>query len=309
VAVITNIGVSHRGNFESDDGIFHAKMEITEFLEKESLLVINGDDARLASVRKMTNGFRVMSAGAAVDNDFRIENLLFMQGGPTEYREPAERERFRDQWQEGYESRDSGVMFEIVHGDDRGSFVLNAPGRHNGLAAALAACALSEAGVGLRDTAQALRSYAPTERRLFPRYAGGALILDDTYNASPDSMMSGIETLAAMNGARRIAALGAMNDLGPASESLHENIGEFAANAGIDMLVTVGEPTLAIERGAKKVKTRGGQELEFMHFDEANIAASELRLQRRPGDVYLVKGSNATGMKNVADALAEGEYA
>jgi UDP-N-acetylmuramoyl-tripeptide--D-alanyl-D-alanine ligase len=210
---------------------------------------------------------------------------------------------------EGQCSGNSNCLeFYIVHGTERTAFALNVHGKYNGVAAALATAALAEIGVSPAEAAQAFKSYSPINRRLFPRRAGGALILDDSYNASPDSMMSGLESLEAEPGTRRIAVLGAMNDLGPDSPRMHRELGRYAAGLGIELLVTVGDAALEIEKGAREAA--GGAErpgLSFLHFDTPEAAGEALREDRRASDVYLVKGSNSTRMNLVADRLSEAD--
>ncbi|MDR0852382.1 MAG: UDP-N-acetylmuramoyl-tripeptide--D-alanyl-D-alanine ligase [Clostridiales Family XIII bacterium] len=285
IAAITNIGVSHRGNFDSDEGIFFAKMEIAEFLGSENVLIINGDDEKLMRVKKISkNAYRVLRAGMGVDCDFRLENL-------------------RHEHPRSAEDKTTGIAFRIAHGSESAEFSLNMPGLHGGIAAALAAAALSEIKIGLQAFSESLASYRPTARRLFIRENGGVTILDDTYNASPDSMRSGLEALMSLNGKRKIAVLGAMNDLGADSPKMHRYVGKIVSQLGVDVLVTVGEKAADIAKGAAEV----GRCPICMHFDSPAAAAEALEPMMLDGDVYFVKGSNATKMNLVADALAEAE--
>lgn len=134
----------------------------------------------------------------------------------------------------------------------------------------------------------------------------GSLILDASYNAAPASMAAALDVLAAFvprEGARRIAVLGHMAELGPASESEHRMLGMRAAEAGVDLLVTVGEMSRDTARGAIEA---GIAQTQMQHFTDSKEAGRWLDAQVQKGDIVLVKGSQSARMERVVkDVMAE----
>lgn len=134
----------------------------------------------------------------------------------------------------------------------------------------------------------------------------GSLILDASYNAAPASMVAALEILSSFTpheGTRRIAALGHMAELGPVSESEHRMLGMRAAEAGVDLLVTVGELSVHTQRGAIEA---GLSELQTQHFSDSTNAGRWLDAQIKKGDIVLVKGSQSARMERVVkDMMAE----
>jgi len=158
----------------------------------------------------------------------------------------------------------------------------------------MAAAAAAAAGVSLAAAAEALRDLRVTPHRLQPIRRGDILVIDDTYNASPDSMRSGFAALAQLPAARRIAVLADMNELGPDSAALHFSVGEAAHAAGFDSVYTTGEKAREIAAGA------GRMDLWFP--DKAQLISALLG-DKKTGDVYYVKGSRSMRMEEIVDAL------
>ncbi|MDR1069069.1 MAG: UDP-N-acetylmuramoyl-tripeptide--D-alanyl-D-alanine ligase, partial [Clostridiales Family XIII bacterium] len=249
VAVIGNIGLSHRENFGSDDGIYLAKMEITTFLHEGNALVVNGDDEYLRQVADLPGiTYAVVTAGTGAVCDFVAKDIAYV----------SERE----------------LGFRIEHGGESARFSIPAAGKYNGVTAALASAAVSELGVTLEQSAEALRTLKRTPHRLDLITANGVKVIDDVYNASPSSMASGIEYLMAVSGERKIAVLAGMNELGDDSRGHHRDTGKQAARAGVDMVVTVGEKARDIADGAGREAhaARDGKP-QVMHFDDNASAA------------------------------------
>jgi len=280
VAAISNIGLSHRENFDGDDGIYLAKMEITTFLHEGNALVVNGDDEYLRDVSDLPGiTYLVVTAGTGKSSDFIARDIRY--------------------------TSDRELSFDIVHGEESAKFNLPVAGTYNGITAAIASAAVNEIGVSLADSAQALRSLRRTPHRLALIDAGGAKVIDDVYNASPASMASGIEYLMAVSGERKIAVLAGMNELGDDSERYHAEVGEGAAKAGVDILVAIGGKAACIADGAERA-AHGGKPAVYRF--ETNAEASEfLNSERREGDVYLVKGSRGMKTEEIVDDLARGK--
>jgi len=293
VAVITNIGLSHRENFDSDDGILKAKYEITTFLGPGGTLVIDaGSNADL--VKLAANGSR--------DKGFGL--LRVAQEGSA-----------------AAKTADYVVTTARVSGDDAGTtlcdiwqrkenisapFAIPIAGAYVGLSAALASAVCAEAGVTLKDSAEALGSLERTKHRLDPIRAGGVLVIDDTYNANPDSAKSGLEYLKSVPAKRRIAVLANMNELGDNSEALHREVGAAVARLDIDRLYTYGDKAQKIADGAG-AENGGRGVTEVFHFEEDGKEAliDRLRLDVMEGDVVYVKGSRTMKMEEVVRALIE----
>jgi UDP-N-acetylmuramoyl-tripeptide--D-alanyl-D-alanine ligase len=270
IAIISNIGVIHREHFDSDDGIFNAKMEITSLFGKDNVLVVNGDDPYLKRVREMPNRpYRLVTVGTDESCDFRVEDPQY--------------------------TGDSEISFRITRGRESQRFILPVAGLYNGVNAGLAVAALRELGIGMGESSEIMRTMARTAHRLQLLECEGIKVIDDTYNAGPDSMRSGVEYLMAVSGDRKIAVLAGMNELGDRSSALHEDLGCFVAASGIDLLVTVGEKARDIAEGARMDEHR--------HFADNAAAAAFLIEQKQNGDVYLVKGSRSMRMEEIVDAL------
>ncbi|MDR2157465.1 MAG: UDP-N-acetylmuramoyl-tripeptide--D-alanyl-D-alanine ligase [Clostridiales Family XIII bacterium] len=277
VAVISNVGVSHRENFDGDDGIFRAKAEITTFLDEDGVLVVNGDDPLLRALADAPTGpYRCVTAGTDLRCDFRVTEVKY--------------------------AGESGIAFQMTHGGETVRFALPAAGLHNGLNAALAVAVLHELGVGMDRAAELLRSMTRTPHRLQLLERDGIKIIDDSYNAGPASMRSALEYLTAVAGRRRIAVLAGMNELGDRSPSLHAEVGRFAAATGVNLLITVGEKARDIYLGAREACACPG---ETLHFADNAAVIDFLAEWAKPGDVYLVKGSRAMRMEEIVGALAE----
>jgi UDP-N-acetylmuramoyl-tripeptide--D-alanyl-D-alanine ligase len=157
-----------------------------------------------------------------------------------------------------------------------------------------------EMGLTLDEVAAGLRNLQLTGNRLKLRRAGRMRIIDDTYNAAPASMESAINTLMHTEGRRRVAVLGGMNELGPETEKAHREVGRYAAEAGVDMLIGVGEKTLPMIDAARE----NGMLLASWYRNNDELLADSDRMFL-PGDTVLIKGSNATGLEAVADEIVK----
>jgi UDP-N-acetylmuramoyl-tripeptide--D-alanyl-D-alanine ligase len=277
-AVITNIGASHRENFDSDDGILHAKLEITSFFGTENALFVNGDDPALrAHAEKPGLAYDIVTAGESEGCYYRITRPAYT--GEEEI-------GFGLQY-----GREATVQFRIP-----------SAGLYNGVSAALTVAALSRLGISATDAAEKLRKLERTEHRLRLTVSDGLRIIDDTYNASPDSMRSAIEYLVSFADSRKLAVLAGMNELGDRSDALHRGAGEYAADSGVDILVAVGEKAASIAEGFSSASKGKGKVRVYRDNDEAIAALSSLV---KDGDAVLVKGSRSYRTEAIVEALAE----
>nr|MDQ3625217.1 UDP-N-acetylmuramoyl-tripeptide--D-alanyl-D-alanine ligase [Verrucomicrobiota bacterium] len=176
---------------------------------------------------------------------------------------------------------------------------LPVPGLHMVRNALLAVAAGRAFGLALNECAEGLRKLQLTKGRLEQKLVRGLQILDDTYNANPDSMSAALRTLAQMPAAgRRIAVLGRMGELGRETERGHRQVGEVAAELGIDCVIGVGDEPGWIAEAA----SRGGVR-DVLKLGTTEEAVHTLRELARPGDVVLVKGSRSARMERVVEGL------
>jgi UDP-N-acetylmuramoyl-tripeptide--D-alanyl-D-alanine ligase len=177
---------------------------------------------------------------------------------------------------------------------------LAVPGVHNARNALAATAAALAAGATLAAVSAGLTSFAGVKGRLQVRQAaGGALLIDDSYNANPDSVRAAIDVLAATPG-RKILVLGDMGEIGGQAGQFHDEIGGYAKSQGVDLLLALGEHS---ELAARNFGAGG------RHFDSADALLAALAPQLEGDTVVLVKGSRFMRMERVADLLAQDSQA
>jgi UDP-N-acetylmuramoyl-tripeptide--D-alanyl-D-alanine ligase len=267
--VITNIGVAHIEFLGSQEAIAREKGMLAEAVDAEGFVVLPVDDAFTDSIAARTKA-KVIRAG--------------LEHG--------------DVYATGVEPDGEGSRF-TAHA--RGRAVegrIGMPGRHMVQNAMLAVAVGVEYGVPLEECVDALREAKLTKGRLERKSVRGISILDDSYNANPDSMVAAIETLGQTPG-RRIAVLGQMNELGAESGRGHRRVGEAAAREKIDCVITVGK--IASEIGARAREL--GVKHVFMPMTTSEAAAI-LRSLARKGDTVLIKGSRSVKMETIVEELA-----
>lgn len=286
IGAVLNVGHAHVGEFGSVEGIARAKGELVEALDADGWAVLNADDPLVAAMADRT---------------------------------PARLALFSTVGEPG--AGDLRVWASDLVADDlqRFSFTLNATGtlvgsapvalgvlgRHN-VANALAAAAVAlAAGLDLSGVADALTAARPQSRwrmELTTR-ADGLAILNDAYNANPDSMAAALHSLAGLRrpGGRLVAAVGDMLELGDTSAAAHREVGELAARLGIDEVLAVGTFGNHVVDG---VAAGGGRGQYLTSKDELT---RHLRAVLGPRDVVLVKASRGLALETVAEALADAD--
>ena len=283
VSAVINVGTAHVGEFGSRANIAAAKGEIIEALPASGTAVLNADD-EYTSVMGPRTSARVLTFGT--DGDVTARGVrLDALGHPT---------------------------FEIAYDGRTAPVTLQQIGTHQ-VANALAAAAMAlGAGADLDLVAERLSSEPASSSRwrMEPHVrADGLLVVNDAYNANPESMRSAVETLAHLGEARQgrtVAVLGDMFELGETSEAGHRSVGTVVAERGIDLLVTVGEQAAHIAAAAREHGGWSGEAIVTASRDEAltrvreNVAAS---------DVVLVKASRGVALEHLVDDLLEGTTA
>jgi len=271
VGIVTNIGTAHIEHLGSREAIAQEKGMLAEAVNASGTVILNGDDEFTDSIALRTRA-DVLLAGL-VRGEVRGEAL---------------RADFE------------GTRFDLVARGQRVEAWLPIPGEHMVRNALLAVAAGLVFGLGLEECAQALSRVELTKGRLERKSVRGIHLLDDTYNANPESVCAALRTLAALpSTGRRIAVLGRMGELGVESERGHRQVGAVAAEIRVDCLLCVGEEAHWIADAA----TQGGvaQVVKVRHTDEATAA---LRESARPGDLVLVKGSRSARMERIVEGLA-----
>jgi len=266
VALVNNAQRAHVGILGSVEAIARAKGEIYSGLRPSGVAIVNEDDPYAGYWKKLNDGRRIVTFGLSERADVRAT----VEGPQVRFVTPA----------------------------DAFAVVLQVSGEHN-VRNALAACAAAHAlEIPPHDMQDALNHFAGVPGRL-QRRAGrsGSTVIDDTYNANPESMKAAIRVLAAHAG-RTVFVMGDMGELGDAGPEMHAEVGAFAREAGVDALLATGEASRrAVEAFGKGAK----------HFASIDTLVEAAGHEAAQGATILVKGSRFMQMERVADALAQGD--
>jgi UDP-N-acetylmuramoyl-tripeptide--D-alanyl-D-alanine ligase len=283
IGVVLNVGTAHLGVFGSREAIARAKGELVEALPDDGVAVLNADDPLVAAMAGRTRA-RVTWYGRAQDAHVRAENVTV---------------------------------------DDRGraSFTLRTPsgaapiglrlyGEHAVQNALAAAAAAYELGLPVATIAEELSEAEPRSRwrmEVTDR-ADGVTVVNDAYNANPDSMRAAFAALDALaGGRRRFAVVAALRELGEESDALNEELGRLAGGAGLAGLLVVGPDAEPVLAGAQAAVRDAGAATRVAHAADVTRAGEELATLLAPGDAVLVKGPRAAGLERVAAALLGGD--
>jgi UDP-N-acetylmuramoyl-tripeptide--D-alanyl-D-alanine ligase len=279
VGVVLNVGSAHLGEFGSAEGIAQAKGELVEALPRNGTAVLNADDPRVLGMAPRTVA-RVLTTGRGPDADVRALGVTLDDVARPRFTLAAQGEQHP-------------VALQVV-------------GEHQVANALSAAGAALAAGMRPAEVAAALSEAVPRSRWRMEvtRRADGVTVVNDAYNANPESMRAALAALAGLPGTRRIAVLGAMGELGPGADGEHERLGRDAAAGGVDLVVAVGSDAVGIARGAGAAGLSAGE--GSVHVPDRAAARSLLSEVLRPGDVVLVKASRAYGLEKLAEDLLAG---
>ncbi|MDP3712649.1 MAG: UDP-N-acetylmuramoyl-tripeptide--D-alanyl-D-alanine ligase [Mycobacteriales bacterium] len=280
VATVLNVGSAHLGEFGSVEGIAQAKGELVEAASQAA--VLNADDPRVLAMRARTQvpvttfgtgpGADVRAVGADVDGDGRASFLLVAPQGEAK------------------------VALRVV-GEHQVSNAL-------AVAASVLAAGVTDDVTGVAERLSGAETLSRWRMEVRER-ADGVTVVNDAYNANPDSMRAALRTLAVMGRGktrRTVAVLGLMGELGDGAREAHMDLGRFAVRLDPGLLVVVGQAAGGIHAGAVLEGSWGS---ESVHVDDVEAAVALLRAELRPGDVVLVKASRSAGLERVAAALLE----
>lgn len=271
-AVITNIGEAHLARLGSLKNIAQAKTEVLEHIDDGGFAILNGDSPFLRELAGRCRGsvwfYSVAGEADIVARQIRPEG--------------------------------NGMRYQVTFPGGTGEITLPVPGSHNVMNS------LAAIGVGLRlgltfeEIAKGLAQVALTHMRLEILRTKGITIINDSYNANPSSTKAALGVLQETAGARKIAVLGNMFELGAVEEAGHREVGEVAAKIGVDHLVAVGDLARWIAEGGREGGLAQGQ----VHHCENNAQAMEvLRAIVKSGDTILVKGSRGMKMEQIVQEI------
>ncbi|MGA8979412.1 MAG: UDP-N-acetylmuramoyl-tripeptide--D-alanyl-D-alanine ligase, partial [Pedococcus sp.] len=277
IGIELNVGTAHVGEFGSREAIAVAKAELVAALPGDGLAVLNADDAVVRAMATRT-GARVQLVGTARDAAVRADDIVLDAAGRPTFRLLTP-------------SGEAEVSLPL-HGE-----------HHVGNALAVVATAL-ECGLSLDAVVQALCTATPASRWRMEvvERPDGVTVVNDAYNANPDSMRAALKALAAMGRDRRTwAVLGSMLELGDESTTEHDAIGRLAVRLNISRLVVVGEVARPMASGAQHEGSWGE---EAVWVPDADAAHDLLVKNLRPGDVVLFKSSRDAGLRWLGDKVA-----
>lgn len=286
IAVVLNVGTAHLGEFGSREAIAETKSELPQSVPADGAVILNVDDSAVAA----------MAAKTAA----RIVRVSREPGG-----------RDVDVWAEAVTLDEvARPRFTLHAGEHRVEVALAVHGDHQVANALCASAVALECGASLEQVAAALATAGPVSKHRMQvvTRSDGVTVINDAYNANPDSMSAGLKALAWMaregGGRRSWAVLGEMAELGDDAISEHDRIGRLAVRLDVSRLIVVGtgRTMSAMHHGAVMEGSWGAEATMVADADEA---LDLLRAELQPSDVVLVKASNAAGLGALADALLD----
>lgn len=274
IAVITNIGMSHIENLGSQEGIFKAKMEVVKNFTDKNTLIVNGDD-KFLSTTKGTGSYKVVYYGIHnPENDVYAKDII----------------------NKGLK----GIEFTAVVDGKEYKAEVTQPGEHNVYNALAAICAGREFGVEIADAIRGIKNCEYTAQRLEVTEIGGMQIINDCYNASPDSIRAALGVLKYADMERKVAILGDVLEMGEYAAKAHYDMGRSVVENGIDLLITAGENAARIAEGAKDC---GMENVKV--FKTTEEVCEYVKEALKPGDAALIKASHGMHFENIYKTIEE----
>lgn len=259
IAVITNIGDAHIEYLGSREGILQAKSEIFDNLKPSGIAVLNGDDSLLNTLEPV---FPTVRCGQSEHCNVRVTDIV--------------------------DHGVNGITCAVKTARDNYELSIPAPGEHMVYSTSMAVAIGERLGLTNEEIVRGVASYEPTGSRMrIVKLPGGRAILDDCYNANPQSVTAALEILAKTECDRKIAVLGDMGELGSLAEQAHYNVGALAAMLGIDLVFAVGEKAAKIAEGAEE---NGGK---AQYFSTKEEAFGQIQSSFAEDTTMLIKASHA----------------
>ena len=267
IGVITNVGLSHIENLKTQENILKAKMEITAFFGKDNVLIVNGEDELLKNIS--SDVFKVKKIGYNHEYDVYASNIIL---------------------------REEETEFLAHAFGEEAVFNLPMAGKHNVLNTMLAIEVSKSLNVSFEDMVRGVENLEATSMRLQVIKKQGLTIINDCYNASPDSMRSSLDVLSAYKNNRKIAILGDMYELGDESEKSHFEVGRYAKDK-VDTLIVIGKYIKNFKDGFNNDN--------IIMYNTKEECIKELENIIKLDDVVLVKASRGVKLENVVKKLEE----
>lgn len=278
IGVITNVGRAHIGEVGSIEGIAKAKSELVSAIPANGVVVLNADDVRVLAMQKLTQA-TVFTYGLSKTADVRAENLQLSPYG--------------------------SYNFDLVYRGDRVSTSIPMLGEHNVLNALAAAAVGLAVGMELNDIARALMTIKQMSkwRMEVHQIPGNVTIINDAYNANPESMTAALQTLTAIPATgNTFAILGKMHELGDDSEAIHVQIANLATKLGVTQVIAVGEPA-RIYRLPQDIDSGETNAQKSVWLPDFASACDYIDKEVNSGDVLLFKASRAEQFEVLADQI------
>jgi UDP-N-acetylmuramoyl-tripeptide--D-alanyl-D-alanine ligase len=279
IGVVLNVGSAHLGEFGSREAIARTKGELVAALPVDGVAVLNADDPAVAAMAARTAA-RVVRVGRGADAEVRAADVTLDAAGRA--------------------------AFRLITPSGAADVRLAVYGQHQVDNALSAAAVALELGASVEQVAAGLNAATAVSRWRMEvtERADGVTVINDAYNANPESVRAALTTLTALarNGRRSWAVLGPLGELGQATAAAHREIGQLTAQLGVNRLVVVGAAADAMHRGAVEAGSRGE---ESVLVPDVDAAIALLRHELRSGDVVLVKASRVYGLERVAEALVQ----
>ena len=278
ICVMTNIGQCHLENLIDRDGVLRAKSEIFDYLKPDGVIVLNGNDDKLSGIEEV-KGIRPVR--------------YFVEDGTAE--------RMNDSYYvtaDSIENHGLKGMEAVLHFPEADCRIHEPiPGVHNIYNACAAACVGHAMGLERSEICAGISHAKTIAGRTNLIETGGIMIIDDCYNANPVSMRASLDVLALAEG-RKIAVLGDMGELGENEKELHRQVGAYAAEKQIDLVLCAGELSAELAEAAK-------DGCETVHYDTREALTEGLLSRIRPGDTVLVKASHFMEFPEIVTALRD----
>lgn len=269
IAVITNIGLSHIENLKTQDNILKAKSEIFNYFDESNTLIINGEDKNLLKIKDKC--FEILRIGYNHEYDVYAFNIILMEDNTT---------------------------FSIQ--DNNQEIIFNIPmaGKHNILNSMLAIAVAKKLNLSFEEMKLGIKNLEATSMRLEVIKKDKITIINDCYNASPDSMKSSIDVLTTYKKGRKVAILGTMNELGDEAINAHTEVGNYAKDK-VDLLIAIG---------SYKECFRKGYSLDsILTFEDKKDFIDDLKTIIKENDVILVKASRGMKFEEIVSSLEEAD--
>lgn len=271
IAIISNIGMSHIEHFKNQEGIFKTKMEITTNFTKDNILIVNGDDKFLKTLKTKKLKYKLLTYGFEKDNNIYCNN---------------------------YKINEEKIDFSCIINNKEEKFTIPTPAKHNILNALAAILVGLENNIEIKDIKKGLKHFELTKMRLDIFKTDKYRIINDTYNASCDSMISALNVLKNYKD-RRVAILGDIFETGVYEEKIHRTIGDNIKD-NTDILITIGKSSKYIYDEAIR---KGFNKNNAYHFDTKESFIKQKDKIIKEKDTILLKASRGMALETLIDQL------